>query len=184
MMETKWMIVGVLVLAAAVASGSIQKRDTGAAQEYQQEYQQEPEYNNYNNYYNQRPNRPARRRSSGPLSWIKNIFSFNRGALNRDSGGGHSGGSSGYSSGSSGGSYGHEASYGGGSGISIADVGLGIGALVLCCVVLAVGSGLFMTLITTLNGSGRGIETDEWEIDHSVWMDQLQKDFEDSWATE
>ncbi|KAF0290175.1 hypothetical protein FJT64_011615 [Amphibalanus amphitrite] len=34
------------------------------------------------------------------------------------------------------------------------------------------------------NNSGRGLDTDEWEVDHSVWMSQLQKDFEDSWSQE
>ena len=30
--------------------------------------------------------------------------------------------------------------------------------------------------------SGRGLDSpEEWEINHSVWMDQLHKDFEDSW---
>ena len=34
------------------------------------------------------------------------------------------------------------------------------------------------------NNSGRGLDTDEWEVDHSVWMDQLQRDFESSWSQE
>ncbi|KAF0290169.1 hypothetical protein FJT64_011609 [Amphibalanus amphitrite] len=50
--------------------------------------------------------------------------------------------------------------------------GLGTGALV----------GAFASL--DFNSSGRGLDTDEWEVDHSVWMNQLQKDFEDSWSTE
>lgn len=33
------------------------------------------------------------------------------------------------------------------------------------------------------NASARGLDSDEWEINHSVWMEQLQKDFEDSWDT-
>ena len=32
-----------------------------------------------------------------------------------------------------------------------------------------------------LSSSGRGLDNDVWEVDHSVWMDQLHKDFEDSW---
>ena len=32
-----------------------------------------------------------------------------------------------------------------------------------------------------LSSSGRGIDVDEWEVEHSVWMNQLQKDFEESW---
>lgn len=29
--------------------------------------------------------------------------------------------------------------------------------------------------------SGRGLESSVWELDHSVWLDQLAKDFENSW---
>ena len=35
-----------------------------------------------------------------------------------------------------------------------------------------------------LSSSGRGLETDDWELDHSVWTDRLEKDFEDSWIEE
>ncbi|XP_043223085.1 uncharacterized protein LOC122382173 [Amphibalanus amphitrite] len=38
--------------------------------------------------------------------------------------------------------------------------------------------------VITNNSSGRGLDSDHWEVDHSVWMDQLQRDFEDSWSTE
>ena len=56
-------------------------------------------------------------------------------------------------------------------------VGLGLLAA------LALGS-LLAFLFTQLNNSGRGLDTDEWEVDHSVWMDQLQKDFEESWSVQ
>jgi len=51
----------------------------------------------------------------------------------------------------------------------------------LACVLGVIAAGAFTQ---ALNSSGRGLDTDEWEVDHSVWMDQLQKDFEDSWSTE
>ena len=54
--------------------------------------------------------------------------------------------------------------------------GLGLAALA------ALIGGIF--LFTQLNNSGRGLDTDEWEVDHSVWMDQLQRDFESSWSQE
>ena len=38
--------------------------------------------------------------------------------------------------------------------------------------------------ISELNSSGRGLDNDDWEVDHSVWMNQLQKDFEDSWSVQ
>ncbi|XP_043193587.1 uncharacterized protein LOC122365961 [Amphibalanus amphitrite] len=38
--------------------------------------------------------------------------------------------------------------------------------------------------VITNNSSGRGLDSDQWEVDHSVWMNQLQRDFEDSWSTE
>ena len=38
--------------------------------------------------------------------------------------------------------------------------------------------------ISELNSSGRGLDNDDWEVDQSVWMDQLQKDFEDSWSVQ
>ena len=41
---------------------------------------------------------------------------------------------------------------------------------------------LGFAVATQLNNSGRGLDTDEWEVDHSVWMDQLEKDFENSWS--
>ena len=54
-----------------------------------------------------------------------------------------------------------------------------LGGLALAGLAALIG-GAF--LISQLNNSGRGLDTDEWEMDHSVWMDQLQKDFEDSWS--
>ena len=45
--------------------------------------------------------------------------------------------------------------------------------------IVVIGVGFFAS---TLNNSGRGLDTDEWEMDHSVWMEQLQKDFEESWT--
>ena len=49
----------------------------------------------------------------------------------------------------------------------------------------ALGLGaLLAALAFQLSNSGRGLDNDEWEIDHSVWMDQLQRDFEDSWSEE
>ena len=46
--------------------------------------------------------------------------------------------------------------------------------------------GLFVITIvffvgTALSSSGRGLDTDEWEVNHSAWMQQLYEDFEDSW---
>jgi len=49
--------------------------------------------------------------------------------------------------------------------------------VVVVAVVVAVAAGDF-------SSSGRGLDTNQWEVDHSVWMNQLQKDFEDSWSTE
>ncbi|XP_043206587.1 uncharacterized protein LOC122375590 [Amphibalanus amphitrite] len=52
----------------------------------------------------------------------------------------------------------------------------------LLCIVIflaLIGYGYYSALY---NSSGRGLDTDEWEVDHSVWMSQLQKDFEDSWS--
>ncbi|KAF0290179.1 hypothetical protein FJT64_011620 [Amphibalanus amphitrite] len=61
----------------------------------------------------------------------------------------------------------------------------GIAIVVVIVVVVIVGVvGLVAALSTGLTSSGRGLDTDEWEVDHSVWMNQLQKDFEDSWSTE
>ncbi|XP_037075861.1 uncharacterized protein LOC119096960 [Pollicipes pollicipes] len=38
-------------------------------------------------------------------------------------------------------------------------------------------------VIANINSSGRGLDTDDWEDSQSVWMDQLVRDFEDSWQT-
>ena len=37
-------------------------------------------------------------------------------------------------------------------------------------------------VLSDLDSSGRGLDSDEWEVDHSVWMNQLHRDFEDSWS--
>ena len=58
-----------------------------------------------------------------------------------------------------------------------------IGIVVAVAVVIAAVAGLAY-VVSEINNSGRGLDSDEWEVDHSVWMDQLQKDFEDSWSTE
>jgi len=49
--------------------------------------------------------------------------------------------------------------------------------------VIFVGATAF-SAFTQFAGSGRGLASDDWEINHSVWMNQLQKDFEDSWTLE
>ena len=61
-----------------------------------------------------------------------------------------------------------------------------LGPLLTIGLLLAIGVGLLAVALASLdlNSSGRGLDTDEWEVDHSVWMNQLQKDFEDSWSTE
>ena len=56
-----------------------------------------------------------------------------------------------------------------------------LGGLALAGILGIIGAAF---LFSQLNNSGRGLDTDEWEVDHSVWMDQLQRDFEDSWDTE
>ncbi|XP_037094490.1 uncharacterized protein LOC119114484 [Pollicipes pollicipes] len=38
-------------------------------------------------------------------------------------------------------------------------------------------------VIANINSSGRGLDTDGLEDSQSVWMDQLVRDFEDSWQT-
>ena len=59
-------------------------------------------------------------------------------------------------------------------------------AVILPALLIALGIGLAAlaaaAVAASLNSSGRGLDTDEWEVDHSVWMNQLQKDFESSWA--
>ena len=50
-------------------------------------------------------------------------------------------------------------------------------------VIIAVALFAAAAYISTVS-SGRGLDTDEWEVDHSVWMNQLRQDFEDSWSTE
>ncbi|XP_037080594.1 uncharacterized protein LOC119101369 [Pollicipes pollicipes] len=56
-------------------------------------------------------------------------------------------------------------------------------ALVVVVLLVAVGLTALNYVISTINSSGRGLDTDEWEVNHSVWMNQLQQDFEDSWTT-
>lgn len=148
---------------AAAASGSLQKRDT--------EYALSDDETYYNNYYNHQNTRPVRRNKS-PFGWLSRIVSR--------ASGGYDTGYSGYS-GSSGGYSSHpQGNQGGGKGDILGPLFLlGLGLLAA----LALGS-LLAFLFTQLNNSGRGLDTDEWEVDHSVWMDQLQKDFEDSWSEE
>ncbi|KAF0290174.1 hypothetical protein FJT64_011614 [Amphibalanus amphitrite] len=59
------------------------------------------------------------------------------------------------------------------------------GPLLILVGIFVIGTGLLAgaAYISTVS-SGRGLDTDEWEVDHSVWMSQLQKDFEDSWSAE
>ena len=68
----------------------------------------------------------------------------------------------------------------------IGPVGTFIGPIVLVVVVAGVVIGIISIVVSVSNfsSSGRGLETDKWEVDHSVWMNQLQKDFEDSWSEE
>ncbi|XP_037080374.1 uncharacterized protein LOC119101192 [Pollicipes pollicipes] len=56
-------------------------------------------------------------------------------------------------------------------------------AVVAVVIVVAVGLTALNTVISNINSSGRDLGTDDWEINHSVWMDQLQQEFEDSWET-
>ena len=58
------------------------------------------------------------------------------------------------------------------------------GPIVIVVVVVVVVVAVVGVVATQLNNSGRGLDDDEWEVDHSVWMNQLQRDFEDSWAQE
>ena len=58
-------------------------------------------------------------------------------------------------------------------------IGAIVGVVVVVVVVVAI-----VAVTNELTSSGRGLDNDEWEVDHSVWMNQLQKDFEDSWSTE
>ena len=53
--------------------------------------------------------------------------------------------------------------------------------MVVVIFVIVVVVATFAYIGTLLSSSGRGLDTDEWEVDHSVWMNHLQKDFEDSW---
>jgi len=61
-----------------------------------------------------------------------------------------------------------------------------IGPIVAVVAVVAaiVAVAVVNQVVTEINSSGRGLDSNEWEIDHSVWMDQLHKDFEDSWSVE
>ncbi|XP_043193533.1 uncharacterized protein LOC122365940 [Amphibalanus amphitrite] len=52
-------------------------------------------------------------------------------------------------------------------------------ALVVIAIVGLVGTAY---VLSELDSSGRGLDSDQWEVDHSVWMNQLQRDFEDSWS--
>ena len=51
-------------------------------------------------------------------------------------------------------------------------------------VVAVVAVGAVAYAASELSNSGRGLETDEWEMNQSLWMDQLEKDFENSWSVE
>lgn len=90
---------------------------------------------------------------------------------------GYSGGSSYSSGGGGGGGYQHQPQQQDNSILPYLLLGLGLLAA------LATGA-LLAALALQLASSGRGLDNDEWEIDHSVWMDQLQRDFEDSWSEE
>jgi len=148
------LIACVLLAVLAVAAG-----DEGFYQ--QQEFASAPAdtYSNYNNYYDQQPPRQ------------KGLWERLFGNTRRQDGGflGLGG-------------------LLGGAGAGAGAGGLGIVgplllfSLVIGALILAVAGAYFV--VTQLNNSGRGLENDEWEIDHSVWMDQLQKDFEDSWKEE
>ncbi|XP_037080413.1 uncharacterized protein LOC119101221 [Pollicipes pollicipes] len=157
-MNKSVLIAFVCCCVAAVATGTLQKRDTEYALNDDETY-----YNNYYNYQNQ----PVRRRKS-PFGWLQSIVSRASGGYD----------STGYSGGSS---YGYQPQEQGGGKFDILGplflVSLGLLAA------LALGA-LLAFLFTQLNNSGRGLDNDDWEINHSVWMDQLQKDFEDSWAEE
>ena len=56
--------------------------------------------------------------------------------------------------------------------------------IILICAGLGLAALAAAAFGSALTSSGRGLDTDEWVVDHSVWMSQLQKDFEDSWSTE
>ncbi|XP_037074402.1 uncharacterized protein LOC119095640 isoform X2 [Pollicipes pollicipes] len=146
--------------------GSVQKRDT--------EYAGHDGAETYNNYYQRAP---ARKRNSGPLGWVQNLF--RRSSYDSYDSGSSGSAHSGYSAPSyQQQSYHPRPSKGG---FSIGDVILPI---ILLCAGLGLGALAAAAFSAALSSSGRGLDSDEWEIDHSVWMDQLQKDFEDSWATE
>ncbi|KAF0288868.1 hypothetical protein FJT64_012761 [Amphibalanus amphitrite] len=160
----KYILAALICASVAVAaSGTLQKRDT--------EYALNDDETYYNNYYNHQNPRPVRRNKS-PFGWLSRIVSR--------ASGGYDTGYSGYSGSSGGYGYSSHPQQGGGKGDLLGPLFLlGLGLLAA----LALGS-LLAFLFTQLNGSGRGLDTDEWEVDHSVWMDQLQKDFEDSWSEE
>ncbi|XP_043206582.1 uncharacterized protein LOC122372959 [Amphibalanus amphitrite] len=135
--------------------------------DYSQEYSQEP-----SNYYSSRRGRPA---SRGIFGKLKNLLGL--GATRRQFTGPTGTGTGFTGVGATGGQFIAQPATGGGFPLlPILLGGLGLAALA------ALIGGLF--LATQLNNSGRGLDTDEWEVDHSVWMDQLQKDFEDSWNTQ
>ena len=56
--------------------------------------------------------------------------------------------------------------------------------IVLTVVALVIGIVSIFADKDKFTSSGRGLDTNDWEVDHSVWMNQLQKDFENSWSTE
>jgi len=150
----------------AASQASIQKRDA----EYQEEFAS-PEYSN-NYYQNQQPYRPRPvKQSYSPFGWVQNLF-------RRSS----------YDSGSSSSGYSSAPSHGGGYHQQAVSSGPGIADIILPIILICLGLGLAAlaaaAITSSLSSSGRGLDTDEWEVDHSVWMNQLQKDFEDSWATE
>ena len=56
--------------------------------------------------------------------------------------------------------------------------------IIIISVVAVAVAGAIAVAASNITSSGRGLNTEEWEVDHSVWMDQLKKDFEDSWSIE
>ena len=60
----------------------------------------------------------------------------------------------------------------------------GLPILLVAGAVIVAGVIAVTVFASFYNNSGRGLDTDEWEVDHSIWMDQLQKDFESSWSQE
>ena len=53
--------------------------------------------------------------------------------------------------------------------------------IVLVAILFVAAVATVAYLGAVLSTSGRGLDDDEWEVDHSVWMRQLEKDFENSW---